>query len=102
MIHLLNRNGSIPSLAWSACSKQALNSNLETLALSCLNNAPTIMHTGNICGDGVVNDGEQCDCGPEEICDNPCCVAATCKLAPHASCASGSCCDVQVRHSGLS
>ncbi|XP_063886954.1 uncharacterized protein LOC135114799 [Scylla paramamosain] len=89
------RNGSSPGLAWSACSRQSFDSALETLALSCLSNAPTRMHRTSSCGDGVVDDGEQCDCGPAEFCDNPCCVADTCRLMPHASCASGSCCDLQ-------
>ncbi|XP_045117790.1 uncharacterized protein LOC123508278 isoform X2 [Portunus trituberculatus] len=89
------RNGSNPGLEWSGCSRQAFDSALKTLALSCLTNAPTTMHRNPRCGDGIVDDGEQCDCGPAEFCNNPCCLADTCTLAPHASCASGSCCDPQ-------
>ncbi|KAG0709487.1 Disintegrin and metalloproteinase domain-containing protein 25 [Chionoecetes opilio] len=68
---------------------------MDTLALDCLRNVPTRMHPSPSCGDGVVDEGEQCDCGHAEVCDNPCCVAATCTLAAKASCASGSCCDIQ-------
>ena len=100
IIFLPDRNASIPNLvAWSACSRQSFDSALETLALDCLRNVPTLINLASICGNGVVDDGEQCDCGPAEFCDNPCCVAATCRLALNASCASGSCCDIQVRKS---
>lgn len=71
---------------------------MDTLALDCLRNVPRKRHDSNSCGDGVVDDGEQCDCGPAEFCDNPCCVADTCRLATNASCASGACCDTRVRN----
>ncbi|XP_071514312.1 uncharacterized protein [Panulirus ornatus] len=86
-----------PSSEWSSCSRGFLKRMLKTSALDCLKNVPTQSFPGNSCGDGVVDHeaGEQCDCGPPEYCDNPCCLASTCKLAANASCASGSCCDTE-------
>ncbi|XP_065193022.1 fibropellin-1-like [Sycon ciliatum] len=47
---------------------------------------------GAECGDGVVGEGEECDCGFEQVCDNPCCNAATCRFI--GECDSGDCCDL--------
>lgn len=51
---------------------------------------------GSVCGNGVMEPGEECDCGPPSNCDTTCCDAATCRLKPGATCATGQCCDVQV------
>ncbi|CAL4063957.1 unnamed protein product, partial [Meganyctiphanes norvegica] len=49
---------------------------------------------GPRCGDGKVDEGEQCDCGPAYKCDlvDPCCEKNTCKLKLDAQCATGPCC----------
>lgn len=36
---------------------------------------------GPHCGNGFLEDGEECDCGPDEFCHNKCCIAAACKLS---------------------
>lgn len=36
-----------------------------------------------ICGNGVVEDGEECDCGWEEDCNDPCCHPQRLHHAPH-------------------
>uniref|UniRef100_A0A8C2M4F4 Disintegrin and metalloproteinase domain-containing protein 25 n=1 Tax=Cricetulus griseus TaxID=10029 RepID=A0A8C2M4F4_CRIGR len=53
------------------------------------------------CGNGVVEDGEQCDCGSWQACRaDPCCVEG-CMLQGGASCAFGLCCkDCKIMPSG--
>jgi hypothetical protein len=47
-----------------------------------------------ICGNGVKEKNEQCDCGLKRDCRDACCDADTCTLKPGAACADGndSCC----------
>ena len=48
----------------------------------------------NLCGNGNLDAGEQCDCGL--VCDkmqSNCCNAATCTFKTNATCSSGLCCD---------
>ncbi|KAI1322944.1 zinc metalloprotease mde10 [Xylariaceae sp. FL0255] len=56
---------------------------------SCLtDNKDVVTITGSQCGNGIVEQGEQCDCGGDEGCANdPCCDVKTCKYT------SGSVCD---------
>uniref|UniRef100_A0A8C6RCM9 Uncharacterized protein n=1 Tax=Nannospalax galili TaxID=1026970 RepID=A0A8C6RCM9_NANGA len=53
------------------------------------------------CGNGVVEDGEECDCGSETMCRNdPCCMKG-CTLKYGAACSFGLCCkDCQFMPSG--
>ncbi|KAJ5225634.1 hypothetical protein N7468_006859 [Penicillium chermesinum] len=51
--------------------------------------------TGSQCGNGIVEDGEDCDCGGESGCgDNACCDAKTCKFKSGAICddSNDNCC----------
>ena len=73
----------------SAIGRNAVN----TTCLSANKGVVTI--TGHQCGNGIVEDGEDCDCGGEEGCqDDPCCDAKSCKFKPGAVCddANEECC----------
>src|SRR5690606_17198816 len=61
----------------------------STVDSSCLvSNRDVTVLTENVCGNGIVEAGEDCDCGGEEGCaGNTCCDPKTCKFT------SGSVCD---------
>lgn len=61
----------------------------------CLRNVPETIFGGAKCGNGVVEHGEECDCGFTTKCPNKCCIASECKLAKDAICANGDCCDLE-------
>ncbi|KAL2260424.1 hypothetical protein VTK26DRAFT_5579 [Humicola hyalothermophila] len=69
--------------------------------MSCLaSNRGVNVFTGSQCGNGIVESGEECDCGGEEGCaDNPCCNPKTCKFTENAVCdpANEECCTQQCR-----
>ncbi|KAH0509940.1 Disintegrin and metalloproteinase domain-containing protein 25 [Microtus ochrogaster] len=58
---------------------------------------PVSKYKLRVCGNGVVDYGEQCDCGSLEMCKNdPCCMRG-CTLRGGAACAFGLCCqDCQI------
>ncbi|XP_074642564.1 zinc metalloproteinase-disintegrin-like MTP8 isoform X2 [Tubulanus polymorphus] len=78
---------------WSSCSKQYLADAFEVGMDYCLRNKPEKLNAPPLCGNGFVEEGEQCDCGTVELCTNNCCNATTCLLQPQAQCATGACCD---------
>ncbi|KAL7821618.1 Metallo-peptidase family M12 domain-containing protein [Trichoderma aethiopicum] len=92
---------------FSACSVGNICSSLKAAALSnCLTdnkNVPTI--TGSQCGNGIVEEGEQCDCGGAEGCgNNSCCDAKTCKFKNNAVCdpSNEDCCNDQCQFASSS
>lgn len=90
---------------WSFCSVQQLEKSFENGLDYCLKNKPKNLFDSRTCGNGILEDGEQCDCGPRKFCNNNCCDPDTCKLHANASCATGSCCDMDTckpRHAGKS
>nr|XP_028580821.1 disintegrin and metalloproteinase domain-containing protein 20-like [Podarcis muralis] len=53
---------------------------------------PDLMYKFAYCGNKVVEDKEECDCGSTEQCKlDPCC-QSNCMLSPSAACAFGECC----------
>ncbi|KAM7417984.1 hypothetical protein PAMA_017566 [Pampus argenteus] len=76
------------------CNLKELKSYLASGGGMCLFNLPNTkdMYGGQRCGNGYLEDGEECDCGEEEECTSPCCNANNCTLKAGAECAHGICC----------
>ncbi|XP_070783393.1 disintegrin and metalloproteinase domain-containing protein 9 [Enoplosus armatus] len=91
------------STTFSRCSGEDFETLIRRGRGTCLKNQPSpsdVVGTAE-CGNGRLDEGEQCDCGKPEECDNDCCDAATCKFTRGSVCAQGSCCDnCQIRVSG--
>ncbi|XP_034021547.1 disintegrin and metalloproteinase domain-containing protein 19-like [Thalassophryne amazonica] len=80
---------------FSHCSKRDLDSYFQKGGGMCLYNMPNMndLVGGKRCGNGFVEDGEECDCGEPEECTSDCCHANNCTLRGDAQCAHGVCCD---------
>ncbi|XP_076825747.1 uncharacterized protein LOC143471228 isoform X2 [Clavelina lepadiformis] len=83
-----------PAAKWSTCSKLYLEASLNLGLGSCLLNVPepNHIHFGSECGNDIVEEGEECDCGHDYDCVSNCCNATTCELLPGAQCDVGLCC----------
>ncbi|XP_007653484.2 disintegrin and metalloproteinase domain-containing protein 19 [Ornithorhynchus anatinus] len=79
---------------FNRCNRKELDRYLQSGGGMCLLNMPDTrtLYGGQRCGNGYLEDGEECDCGEEEECSNPCCNASNCTLKAGAECAHGSCC----------
>ncbi|XP_042782054.1 disintegrin and metalloproteinase domain-containing protein 15 isoform X4 [Panthera leo] len=93
----------LPGLNFSNCSRRALDEALLEGMGSCLfERQPGLPSMAAVCGNMLVEPGEQCDCGFPDECTDPCCDDFTCQLRPGAQCASGGLCcqDCQLRPAG--
>ncbi|NXL57854.1 ADA19 protein, partial [Chordeiles acutipennis] len=79
---------------FNQCNRKELEKYLQSGGGMCLSNMPDTkkLYGGKKCGNGYLEEGEECDCGEVEECKNPCCDASTCSLKLGAECAHGSCC----------
>ncbi|MEE6478258.1 hypothetical protein FKM82_011794 [Ascaphus truei] len=79
---------------FNSCNRRELDRFLRSGGGMCLGNTPDTknLYGGARCGNGFLEEGEQCDCGDLEQCDNPCCNATSCTLVAGAECAHGTCC----------
>ena len=57
----------------------------------CLRNTPLKINIKSHCGNGILEDGEECDCIIDSC--KSCCVKDKCKLTRNASCGTGFCCN---------
>ncbi|XP_064171100.1 disintegrin and metalloproteinase domain-containing protein 8-like isoform X1 [Anguilla rostrata] len=87
--------GSVYPEAFSSCSKEDLVTFLQNSNPSCLMDTPRTetIFGGPVCGNAFLEAGEECDCGKEKECRNPCCNATTCRLTEGSRCAEGDCCE---------
>ncbi|XP_068128435.1 zinc metalloproteinase-disintegrin-like protein H3 [Hyperolius riggenbachi] len=89
---------------FSKCSINQHKKFLQTALPSCILNKPP---KGNdrstaMCGNKLVELGEECDCGTSKECSDPCCNPSNCKLKRGAVCASEEeCCEnCQIKKAG--
>uniref|UniRef100_A0A0N5A8L8 Disintegrin and metalloproteinase domain-containing protein 28 n=1 Tax=Syphacia muris TaxID=451379 RepID=A0A0N5A8L8_9BILA len=90
-------SGYTPPTFWSECSLRFLYKSFSHgLGDGCLFDQPKELFGGARCGNSIVEEGEECDCGSTVSCSNNCCDAKTCKLVEGAECATGDCCDLTI------
>ncbi|XP_051505266.1 disintegrin and metalloproteinase domain-containing protein 19 isoform X4 [Myxocyprinus asiaticus] len=79
---------------FNPCNEKELKRYLSAGGGKCLFNPPNtkVMYGGHRCGNGYLEEGEECDCGDVEECSSPCCNANNCTLKIGAECAHGVCC----------
>ncbi|XP_060543187.1 disintegrin and metalloproteinase domain-containing protein 33 isoform X1 [Pantherophis guttatus] len=80
---------------FSSCSRRQLEGYFQKGGGACLFNLPDTkdLVLGKKCGNGFLEEGEECDCGEAEECTNPCCNPQNCTLKAGAECAHGECCN---------
>ncbi|XP_078421390.1 disintegrin and metalloproteinase domain-containing protein 9 isoform X2 [Cetorhinus maximus] len=80
---------------FSSCSQGDFVKLIERGGGLCLQNEPNPEDQYSLpsCGNYIVDEGEQCDCGTPQKCSNPCCNAATCTLTSGSQCGDGKCCE---------
>ncbi|XP_063077971.1 zinc metalloproteinase-disintegrin-like MTP4 isoform X2 [Engraulis encrasicolus] len=95
MLDTVNKHSIVFPSLFSDCSLKQLSDFLNSPAIGCLDDPPQpdSLYGGALCGNGVLDSGEQCDCGPAEDCNNPCCDASTCHFTDGSECAEGGCCE---------
>ncbi|KAL6092062.1 hypothetical protein STEG23_011619, partial [Scotinomys teguina] len=90
--------------SFSNCSMEDFSNFISSQNSQCLQNQPRLQPTykAEVCGNGVLEGQEVCDCGPMGCGDNPpCCDPKTCRLTQGSACAGGPCCDrCQVKTKG--
>ncbi|KAM9263427.1 LOW QUALITY PROTEIN: disintegrin and metalloproteinase domain-containing protein 9-like [Cariama cristata] len=81
-------------LAFSNCTMGEYYNEVIRKNLPCLLNIPSLKpFLLELCGNGVLEKEEECDCGSDEAClQDGCCFSSSCLLAPGAACYRGECC----------
>ncbi|XP_039379549.1 disintegrin and metalloproteinase domain-containing protein 32 isoform X5 [Mauremys reevesii] len=81
--------------AFSSCSIRDFKSFIKHRGGDCLSNRPylnTSYKKASVCGNRIVERGEQCDCGSAQECAKDKCCTNKCRLKPRAKCGTGLCC----------
>jgi len=103
--YLMNPYSSGSITSFSPCSVGNICSALgrNSVQSSCLSDNKGVQTiTGNQCGNGIVEEGEDCDCGGDAGCSgNACCNPSTCKFNDGAVCdpSNEGCCTLQCQFS---
>ncbi|KAI8802422.1 Metallo-peptidase family M12B Reprolysin-like-domain-containing protein [Cladochytrium replicatum] len=102
--YLMHPSDNAESNEFSPCSIRYICSNYTNTA-KCLKNPNEITaFKAGVCGNGIKEDGEECDCGTSEQCaKDACCNGNTCKLKTGAVCSDSNdeCCSgCQLRDAG--
>ncbi|KAF9969540.1 hypothetical protein BGZ73_008092 [Actinomortierella ambigua] len=88
--YIMNPSENQPTRQFSPCSIKAICSTIQSPQGQCLQPPGTraVQESGtNICGNGIRESGEDCDCGsPEDCAKDPCCDGTTCKFKNGAVC----------------
>ncbi|KAI8321915.1 zincin, partial [Martensiomyces pterosporus] len=87
--YIMNPTSPVSSDDFSPCSIKNMCATISGAVSKCLQD-PGKRNTLStaMCGNGIKETGEECDCGTSEQCKNdPCCDSSTCKLKPGAQCA---------------
>jgi MYXO-CTERM domain-containing protein len=87
--------GDALATAFSACSVRDGSDFLNSSSAGCIQTSSAPAFPGALCGDGKVDVGERCDCGPAGCTGrDPCCDERTCQLRAGATCSVGDgCCE---------
>ncbi|XP_036605891.1 disintegrin and metalloproteinase domain-containing protein 2-like [Trichosurus vulpecula] len=77
---------------FSTCSMADFKNFVSTKKPECLQNRPQLdpSYRTSTCGNGILEAGEECDCGSDQSCIT--CCTANCRLKSGAVCAHGECC----------
>ena len=78
-----------PATVFSSCSEDDLNDLISDGDDFCLFNDPGPPLGGPQCGNGFVEEEEECDCGGPQQCADPCCNATSCLLFTEPGCTDG-------------
>ncbi|XP_074833083.1 disintegrin and metalloproteinase domain-containing protein 9-like [Carettochelys insculpta] len=78
---------------FSNCSRESYFNMIRKPGKTCLLNIPEKKIFGTLmCGNGLIEDEEECDCGMDEVCQRGGCCLSNCTIKRGAACVSGLCC----------
>lgn len=79
------------SHSWSQCTKDRVKEREVSQRFACLYNQPNVSQVP-VCGNGLIEMGEDCDCITNSTDCRDCCDRSTCKLKAPATCSNELCC----------